>query len=174
MSLLLDHDGAVRALNLKRSTHKSDSFLLLVGQRVVTYEMVRCAAVEDERSIRGIQDLWESRILDEEKFVVLVIESLPTTTCLTCHGPSPFPCCPFTKLHILFVFWFVWIRWNVPRPCCTCSFGSPSIFLRESNFQDIFWKHHSSARSAPRNQNARVAPRKTHISWEVENWQSES
>ena len=147
MSLLLDHDGAVHALNLKRFTHRSESFPLLFGQRVVTYEMVRCAAVEDERSIRGIQDLWESRIL-EEKFVVLVIESLPTTTCLTCHGPSPLPCCPFTKLHILFVFWFVGIRRNVPRPCCACSFGSPSIFLHESHFQDILWKHYSSARSA--------------------------
>ena len=60
MRLLLDNDGAVRALNLKRFTHRSDRFLLLFGQRVVTYEMVGCAAVEDERSIRGIQDLWES------------------------------------------------------------------------------------------------------------------
>ena len=72
MSLLLDHDGAVRALSLKRFTDRSDSFLLFVGQGVVTYEMIRCAAVEDERSIRGIQDLWESRILNEEEVVVIL------------------------------------------------------------------------------------------------------
>ena len=71
LRLLFDRDGAVRALNTKRFCRRSDRCLLFLGQLVVSDEMVGCAAVEDERSIRGIQDLWESRILDQEEFVVI-------------------------------------------------------------------------------------------------------
>ena len=99
-----------------------------------------------------------SRILNQEEVVVHVFEPLPTTSCFACHGPSYFPCCPITKLHVLFVFRFVGVRRNVAWPCCPCSLRYPSIFLHKSHFSNIFWKLYFSARIAPRNQNARVAP----------------
>ena len=160
LRLLFDRNGAVRALDAEGFIHRSYSSLLFLGQLVVADEMVRCAAVEDERSIRGIHDLRESRILYREEFVVHVVET-PSKTVprFASHGPRFLPSCPFTKLNILFVVRFVRVRWIIAGPSSTNSLGSPSVLLHMSYLNDVFGKIDLSAKVAPRNQYARVAPR---------------
>ena len=158
LRLLFDRDCAVRALDAEWFIHRSYSSLLFLGQLVVADEMVRCAAVEDKSSIRGIHGLRESKILYREELDVHIVET-PSKTVpgFTRHAPCFLPSCPFTKLNILLMVMFVRIRWIIARPRGTNSFGSPSVLLYVSYLDDVLRKIDLSARVAPRNQDARVA-----------------